>query len=134
MRGIWRGHNKVKGKSPRRSASTPFFKVGIQYSAPPQAVTVAHYNTRSRSSRRLRAGFMDTRTTPAFPLTARAEILALRNSKIREVANAGIGLPDVLPFWFGEPDEVTPKFIRDAGIASIERGDTFYTQNFGIPE
>src|ERR1700722_18724700 len=77
---------------------------------------------------------MDTRTTPAFPLTARAEVLALRNSKIREVANAGIGLPDVLPFWFGEPDEVTPKFIRDAGIASIERGDTFYTQNFGIPE
>jgi aspartate/methionine/tyrosine aminotransferase len=77
---------------------------------------------------------MDTRTTPAFPLTARAEVLALRNSKIREVANAGIGLPDVLPFWFGEPDEVTPQFIRDAGIAAIERGDTFYTQNFGIPE
>jgi aspartate/methionine/tyrosine aminotransferase len=77
---------------------------------------------------------MDTRSAPAFPLTARAGVVALRNSKIREVANAGIGLPDVLPFWFGEPDEVTPQFIRDAGIASIERGDTFYTQNFGIPE
>jgi aspartate/methionine/tyrosine aminotransferase len=75
---------------------------------------------------------MDTRT--ALPLTARANIVALRNSKIREVANAGIGLTDVLPFWFGEPDEVTPKFIRQAGIDAIERGETFYTQNFGIPE
>jgi aspartate/methionine/tyrosine aminotransferase len=70
----------------------------------------------------------------AFPLTARAEILALRNSKIREVANAGIGLSDVLPFWFGEPDEVTPRFIRQAAIDAIQRGETFYTQNFGIPE
>jgi aspartate/methionine/tyrosine aminotransferase len=77
---------------------------------------------------------MDTRTTAPFPLTARADIVALRNSKIREVANAGIGLTDVLPFWFGEPDEVTPQFIRQAGIAAIERGETFYTQNFGIPE
>src|SRR5580700_7723889 len=77
---------------------------------------------------------MDTRTTPAFTLTARADVLALRNSKIREVANAGIGLADVLPFWFGEPDEVTPQFIRQAGIDAIERGETFYSQNFGIPE
>jgi aspartate/methionine/tyrosine aminotransferase len=79
---------------------------------------------------------MDTRATPpsTFPLTARAGVLALRNSKIREVANAGIGLADVLPFWFGEPDEVTPQFIRQAGIDAIQRGETFYTQNFGIPE
>ncbi len=41
---------------------------------------------------------------------------------------------DVLPFWFGEPDEVTPAFIRDAAAASLARGETFYTQNFGIPE
>jgi aspartate/methionine/tyrosine aminotransferase len=85
---------------------------------------------------------MDTRSTAgesrnsdhSFSLGARAEVIALRNSKIREVANAGIGLPDVLPFWFGEPDEVTPPFIRQAGIDSIARGETFYSQNFGIPE
>jgi aspartate/methionine/tyrosine aminotransferase len=81
---------------------------------------------------------MDTRSTAgetrSFSLGARPEVVALRNSKIREVANAGIGLPDVLPFWFGEPDEVTPQFIRQAGIDSIARGETFYSQNFGIPE
>jgi aspartate/methionine/tyrosine aminotransferase len=82
---------------------------------------------------------MDTRTAlptqrREFSLNARPEVVALRNSKIREVANAGIGLSDVLPFWFGEPDEVTPEFICRAGIESIARGETFYSQNFGIPE
>lgn len=70
----------------------------------------------------------------SFPLTARPAVLALRNSKIREVANAGMGRSDVLPFWFGEPDEVTPQFIRQAAIDALQAGDTFYTQNLGIPE
>ena len=65
---------------------------------------------------------------------ARAAIRALANSKIREVANAGMGRAGLLPFWFGEPDEVTPVFIRDAAIASINAGETFYSPNLGIPE
>src|SRR5688572_14404099 len=68
-----------------------------------------------------------------FSLAARPAVQALRNSKIREVANAGMGNKDVLPFWFGEPDEVTPEFIRNAGIEALNRGDTFYTENFGLP-
>ena len=68
------------------------------------------------------------------PLTARPGVQALRSSKIREVANAGMGKKDVIAFWFGEPDEVTPDFIRQAGIEALQRGDTFYTENFGIPE
>jgi aspartate/methionine/tyrosine aminotransferase len=61
-------------------------------------------------------------------------VRSLVASQIREVANAGMGDPDILAFWFGEPDEVTPGYIRDAGIAAIAAGETFYTQNFGIPE
>ena len=68
-----------------------------------------------------------------YSLGARPGVRALRNSKIREVANAGMGNKDVLPFWFGEPDEVTPEFIRQAGIEALNRGDTFYTENFGLP-
>ena len=68
------------------------------------------------------------------PLTARPAVQALRSSKIREVANAGMGRKDVIAFWFGEPDEVTPDFIRQAGIDALQRGETFYTENFGIPE
>jgi aspartate/methionine/tyrosine aminotransferase len=66
--------------------------------------------------------------------SARPAVQALRASKIREVANAGMGREDVAAFWFGEPDEVTPEFIRRAAIEALEAGDTFYTQNLGIPE
>ncbi|HYC41549.1 MAG TPA: pyridoxal phosphate-dependent aminotransferase [Noviherbaspirillum sp.] len=64
---------------------------------------------------------------------ARAAVQNLGASRIREVANAGIGLQDVLPFWFGEPDQETPAFIREVAKQSLDAGDTFYTHNFGIP-
>jgi aspartate/methionine/tyrosine aminotransferase len=67
-------------------------------------------------------------------LQPRDAIRALRQSKIREVANAGMGRSDVLAFWFGEPDEVTPQFIRDAASESIAKGETFYSHNLGLPE
>jgi len=73
---------------------------------------------------------------PPNLLTARDAVLRLRGSKIREVANASLGRGDgdVLAFWFGEPDELTPEFIRRAGIAALEAGETFYTHNYGIAE
>jgi aspartate/methionine/tyrosine aminotransferase len=64
----------------------------------------------------------------------RAAIQNLEESKIREVANAGMGRGDVLAFWFGESDEATPEFIREAAIESIRRGETFYAHNLGLPE
>lgn len=69
-----------------------------------------------------------------FACTARPAVRALRASKIREVANAGIGRQDIAAFWFGEPDEVTPGFIRQAAVDALNAGDTFYTHNLGIPE
>jgi aspartate/methionine/tyrosine aminotransferase len=62
----------------------------------------------------------------------REAVRALRSSQIREVANAGFGVADVLPFWFGESDRVTPPFIREAAADALGRGDTFYTHNLGI--
>lgn len=64
--------------------------------------------------------------------SARAVVQNLGASRIREVANAGIGMEGVLPFWFGEPDQETPGFIRDAAKEALDAGDTFYTHNFGI--
>ncbi|MBN8557635.1 MAG: pyridoxal phosphate-dependent aminotransferase [Burkholderiales bacterium] len=64
----------------------------------------------------------------------RQAVLELEESKIREVANAGMGRADVLPFWFGESDEVTPEAVRAAGIASLQAGETFYSHNLGLPE
>jgi aspartate/methionine/tyrosine aminotransferase len=55
-------------------------------------------------------------------------------SKIREVANAAMDRRDVLAFWFGESDETTPPFIRDAAVASLAAGETFYSHNLGLAE
>lgn len=63
----------------------------------------------------------------------RAVIKSLDESLIREVANTAMGQKDIIPFWFGESDQVTPKFIRDAAITSINNGETFYSQNLGRP-
>jgi aspartate/methionine/tyrosine aminotransferase len=77
---------------------------------------------------------MKLETPAASPLSARAAVRALTASKIRELVNAGLGNPDVLPFWVGEPDEPTPQFIRAAAAESLAAGEVFYTQNLGIPK
>jgi aspartate/methionine/tyrosine aminotransferase len=61
-------------------------------------------------------------------------IESLPASRIREVANAGIGRTDLLKFWFGEGDQVTPAFIREAAKAALDQGQTFYNHNLGIAE
>ena len=64
----------------------------------------------------------------------RSAIEQLPASRIREVANAGLGRSDVLAFWFGESDEVTPLEVRQAAAASLLRGETFYSHNLGLAE
>ena len=64
----------------------------------------------------------------------RQAVQNLEESKIREVANAGMGRADVLPFWFGESDEVTPLEVRQAASESLLLGETFYSHNLGLAE
>ncbi|HET7499437.1 MAG TPA: pyridoxal phosphate-dependent aminotransferase [Kofleriaceae bacterium] len=64
----------------------------------------------------------------------RRNIQALPASRIREVTVAGRDIPDLIPLWFGEGDEVTPAFIREAAAEALHRGETFYSPNRGIPE
>jgi aspartate/methionine/tyrosine aminotransferase len=64
----------------------------------------------------------------------RETIQQLPASRIREVANAGLARSDVLKFWFGEGDHVTPAFIREAAKAALDAGETFYNHNLGIIE
>jgi aspartate/methionine/tyrosine aminotransferase len=69
-----------------------------------------------------------------LPPLARDPVRAIAASRIREVANAAMGTPGVLAFWFGEPDRPTPSFIVDAAKAALDAGDTFYLPNLGLPE
>jgi aspartate/methionine/tyrosine aminotransferase len=65
----------------------------------------------------------------------RSLIADLPASKIREVANAGMQRGgDVLAFWFGESDEVTPEAVRQAAADSLAKGETFYSHNLGLLE
>ena len=65
---------------------------------------------------------------------ARERVRTLAASKVREVANAGFGVADVRAFWFGEGDQPTPLFIREAAMAALAAGRTFYTHNQGTAE
>lgn len=72
--------------------------------------------------------------SPTADLPIRPAIAALEGSLIRAVAEANIGRDDVIALWFGEPDEPTPQFIKDAATAALAADKVFYTQNRGIPE
>ena len=55
-------------------------------------------------------------------------------SGIVEVFNYGRGRQGLIPLWVGEGDLPTPPFISEAAKASLDRGETFYTWQNGVPE
>ncbi len=57
----------------------------------------------------------------------------LPQSIIREMFAMQGGLEDVVSFALGEPNFAPPKHVVDAVMASIQRGETHYTPNAGIP-
>src|SRR5271157_2423447 len=55
-------------------------------------------------------------------------------SGIVEVFDYGRGRQGLIPLWVGEGDLPTPAFISEAAKTSLDRGETFYTAQRGIPE
>ena len=70
----------------------------------------------------------------AIELPVRPEIADLPFSQIRAISREGMLREGVIPLWFGEGDDPTPKFITDAAARALEEGKTFYTLNRGIGE
>ncbi|MCA3376788.1 MAG: pyridoxal phosphate-dependent aminotransferase [Roseomonas sp.] len=68
-----------------------------------------------------------------FEPTPRPALAEIPGSLIREVSEAGRYMQDVIPLWFGEPDTVTPDFVREAAKLALDEGKTFYAPNPGIP-
>src|SRR5271157_4153275 len=61
---------------------------------------------------------------------------AVRNaapSGIVEVFDYGRGRQGLIPLWVGEGDLPAPACVSEAAKASIDRGETFYTAQAGIP-
>ena len=57
----------------------------------------------------------------------------LDDSKIVEIMKLAQTLDDVIPLWVGEGDLPTPDFIIAAANRSLADGETFYTNQRGIP-
>ena len=59
---------------------------------------------------------------------------ALETSGIVEVFDYGRNKQGLIPLWVGEGDAPTPAYIVEAAKASLDRGETFYTYQAGVPE
>ena len=59
---------------------------------------------------------------------------ALPPSGIRKFFDIVAEMKDAISLGVGEPDFVTPWAIREAGIYSLEKGQTHYTANAGLME
>ena len=64
----------------------------------------------------------------------RSSMATLPESGIVRVFNHGLGKPGLIPMWAGEGDLPTPAFITEAAARSLASGETFYTNNRGIPD
>ncbi len=58
----------------------------------------------------------------------------LAPSGIRKFFNLLSSIEGVISLGIGEPDFVTPWHIREAAIHSLEKGNTMYTSNQGLPK
>lgn len=61
-------------------------------------------------------------------------VKSLKPSGIRKYFDLVANSEGIITLGVGEPDFVTPKKICNAAIASINRGETYYTSNWGQPE
>jgi aspartate/methionine/tyrosine aminotransferase len=77
---------------------------------------------------------MQNATPLDWPGLIRPEINAVETSGIVEVFDYGRNKQGLIPLWVGEGDLPTPGFIAEAAKASIDRGETFYTYQAGVPE
>lgn len=61
-------------------------------------------------------------------------VVGLKPSGIRKFFDIVATMKDVISLGIGEPDFVTPEHIVQAGIRSLQAGETHYTSNAGLIE
>ena len=57
----------------------------------------------------------------------------LQSSLIRDVAEKGMQMQDILPLWFGEGQWPTSQIAIEAAQNALQAGDHFYQPNNGKP-
>ena len=77
---------------------------------------------------------MHTKPEPNWRGLIKPAVNAIETSGIAEVFDYGHDRQGLIPLWVGEGDLPTPAFICEAAKASLDRGETFYTYQGGIPD
>ena len=54
-------------------------------------------------------------------------------NQIREITEAAWGTPGAIVLSIGEPGFAVPRHVLEAGMACLDRDETNYTPNAGIP-
>ncbi|MGI9568691.1 MAG: pyridoxal phosphate-dependent aminotransferase, partial [Desulfobulbia bacterium] len=72
-------------------------------------------------------------TVGASPIDLSNRVGSLRSSKIREVAEEGIGHDDIIALWFGEGCWKTSDRAVEIASAALRDGAHFYQSNNGMP-
>lgn len=62
-----------------------------------------------------------------------SSVIAVPPSRIRELADIAMSMDGVIPLYFGESNQPTPRYIKEAAVRALEEGYTFYTANAGLP-
>ena len=116
--------------SPRRGLTAPTLVVpqnGAALNAGPLARSVGLVHDAAMTA-------TSTRPSPEWLDQIRPSMRDVASSGIVEVFNYGRGRQGLIPLWVGEGDLPTPPFISEAAKASLDRGETFYTYQRGVPE
>lgn len=71
-------------------------------------------------------------STLAIPSIADS-VARVPHSRIRELAEVAMGMPNVLRLYFGESNLPTPEYLKVALVRAIRDGYTYYTENAGLP-
>jgi aspartate aminotransferase len=68
-----------------------------------------------------------------LPPAISSSALAVRHSRIRELAEIAMSMDGVLRLYFGESNQPTPEYIKEAARRAMAEGYTYYTENAGLP-
>jgi aspartate/methionine/tyrosine aminotransferase len=72
---------------------------------------------------------------PIFPTALpglAGSVKAVPHSRIRELAEIAFQMEGVLKLYFGESNQPTPDYIKNAAQKALQDGYTFYTENAGL--
>jgi aspartate aminotransferase len=67
------------------------------------------------------------------PASLAPSVIAVPQSRIRELADMAMTMDGVLKLYFGESNIPTPQYIKDAAVRALNEGYTYYTANAGLP-